>query len=145
MEFEIVRVEAWSEALAGELARLLPQLSAAARADADRLRALVENPCTALFAARTAGHIVGMAALAWYDVPTGRKAWIEDVVVDETARGRGAGRALVAAAIGEASRIGAGRVWLTSRPARRAARALYRSMGFEAAETEVFVLKLDRQ
>lgn len=145
MEFEIERVDGWRDDLAEAAARLLPQLSEAARPDADRLRAVVGSPCSALFAARAAGRIVGMLALAWYDIPTGRKAWIEDVVVDRAARGAGIGRALVAAALAEAARLGVGQVWLTSRPSRLEARALYRSMGFEAAETGLFALKLDKQ
>ena len=76
----------------------------------------------------------------WYDVPSGRKGWIEDVVVDASARGAGVGEALVRAALERAAREGVERVMLTSRPARRAARALYRKVGFEEAETSVFVL-----
>ena len=84
-----------------------------------------------------------MLTLVWYDVPSGRKAWIEDVVVDAEARGMGAGRALVAAALEHAGVIGAGKVLLTSNPAREAARALYRKMGFEEAATTVFAIKTD--
>ncbi len=82
--------------------------------------------------------------LAWYDAPSGRKAWIEDVVVDGAARGCGAGDALVRAAVEHAARIGAGKVMLTSNPAREAARALYRKVGFEEVETTVFAFKTDK-
>ncbi len=83
--------------------------------------------------------------LVWYDVPSGRKAWVEDVVVDAAARGCGAGEALVKAATEHAARIGAAKVMLTSNPAREAARALYRKIGFEEAGTTVFVFKTDRK
>ena len=81
----------------------------------------------------------------WYDVPSGRKAWIEDVVVDAEVRGTGEGRALVAAALEHAAVVGAGEVLLTSNPAREAARALYRKMGFEEAATTVFAIKTDAE
>ena len=78
-------------------------------------------------------------------MPSGRKAWIEDVVVDAEVRGTGAGRALVAAALEHAAGVGAGEVLLTSNPAREAARALYRKMGFEEAATTVFAIKTDAE
>lgn len=144
MKIEIERIESPTDEAAEAIRRLLPQLSAAAAVpDAAGLERILRSPATALFAARGDRGIVGMLTLVWYDVPTGRKAWVEDVVVDAAARGCGAGRALVAAALDHAARIGAAKVLLTSRAERRAARALYRNMGFEAAETEVFVLKTD--
>lgn len=128
----------------GAAARLLPQLSprqagvSTAQVSA-RISALVASPGAAFFVAEAGGGIVGMLTLVWYDLPTGRKAWIEDVVVDAAARGLGAGRALVGAAQRHAREIGAGRVLLTSNPSRTAARALYRTCGFNEAETTVFV------
>jgi ribosomal protein S18 acetylase RimI-like enzyme len=89
--------------------------------------------------------IAGVLTLVWYDVPSGRKAWVEDVVVDAAARGCGAGEALVKAATEHAARIGAAKVMLTSNPAREAARGLYRKIGFEEAGTTVFVFKTDRK
>ena len=120
--------------------QLSPQLEAPSAA---RLQAIVESPSAALFAAEAEGCIRGLLTLVWYDVPSGRKAWIEDVVVDAEARGTGVGRALVAAALEHAAVIGAGKVLLTSNPAREAARALYRKMGFEEAATTVFAIKTD--
>ena len=80
----------------------------------------------------------------WYDVPSGRKAWIEDVVVDAARRGAGIGEALVREALSRAAAAGVPRVMLTSSAARRAARALYRKVGFEEVETAVFARKTDR-
>ena len=99
----------------------------------------------ARFAAEAGGCVRGLLTLVWYDVPSGRKAWIEDVVVDAEVRGTGAGRALVAAALEHAAVVGAGEVLLTSNPAREAARALYRKMGFEEAATTVFAIKTDAE
>lgn len=84
-----------------------------------------------------------MLALAWYDVPTGRKAWIEDVVVDAGVRRSGAGRALIDAALALATKLGVQQVRLTSNPTRTAARGLYHDMGFEIADTSVFTLALN--
>ena len=142
----VYRVTAFSEALAEAFARLLPQLSPRLGAlSEERLRRLLAAPAAALYVAERAGRIVGTLTLAWYDAPSGRKAWIEDVVVDAAVRGCGAGKALVRAAQRHAAEIGAGRVMLTSNPSRTAARALYRKCGFNEAETTVFACKTDME
>ncbi|WP_418425996.1 GNAT family N-acetyltransferase [Alistipes sp.] len=144
MELSVKQVREVTGPLLEAFARLMPQLSPQLEApSAARLQAIVESPSAALFAAEAEGGIRGLLTLVWYDVPSGRKAWIEDVVVDAEARGTGAGRALVAAALEHAAVIGAGKVLLTSNPAREAARALYRKMGFEEAATTVFAIKTD--
>ena len=142
----VYRVTAFSEALAEAFARLLPQLSPRLGAlSEERLRRLLAAPAAALYVAERAGRIVGTLTLAWYDAPSGRKAWIEDVVVDAAARGCGVGEALVRAAQRHAAEIGAKRVMLTSNPSRTAARALYRKCGFNEAETTVFACKTDME
>ena len=142
----VYRVTAFSEALAEAFARLLPQLSPRLGAlSEERLRRLLAAPAAALYVAERAGRIVGTLTLAWYDAPSGRKAWIEDVVVDAAARGCGAGEALVRAAQRHAAEIGAKRVMLTSNPSRTAARALSRKCGFNEAETTVFACKTDME
>lgn len=119
--------------------------AAFAAPSAARLREIAASPSAALFAAEAGGCVRGLLTLVWYDVPSGRKAWIEDVVVDAEVRGTGAGRVLVAAALEHAAVVGAGEVLLTSNPAREAARALYRKMGFEEAATTVFAIKTDAE
>jgi ribosomal protein S18 acetylase RimI-like enzyme len=84
------------------------------------------------------GAIVGMLTLVTFRLPTGVRAWIEDVVVDTGARGGGVGEALTQAAIELAADRGAQTVDLTSRPSREAANRLYRRMGFEQRETNVY-------
>jgi ribosomal protein S18 acetylase RimI-like enzyme len=92
-----------------------------------------------LFVARDgSGAVVGSLTLALFRVPTGVRAWIEDVVVDEAARGSGAGAALVAAALDRAAAAGARTVDLTSRPSREAANRLYRRVGFVERVTNVY-------
>ena len=145
MAVEIRQVTEVSGELAQAFARLMPQLSPRLGAPSpEALRRVVENDGTVLLAAVADGRIAGVLTLAWYDAPSGRKAWIEDVVVDTAARGCGAGEALVRAAVEHAARIGAEKVMLTSNPARGAARALYRKIGFEEVETTVFAFKTDK-
>ena len=96
------------------LARLLPQLSSATPPTASELAAIIADGQT-FFVACVDGVIVGCLTLVLYRIPTGLKAWIEDVVVDEAARGSGVGEALNLAAIDEARRRGANAVNLTSR------------------------------
>jgi len=107
--------------------------------------AIVAGPATVLFLARErheAGHIVGMLTLAMFRIPSGLRAWIEDVAVDEATRGRGIGEALSRAAVGYARGRGARTIELTSRPAREAANRLYRKLGFEIRNTFVYRLAL---
>ena len=146
MKLEVRQVTEVTDSLLEAFGRLMPQLSPRLEAPSgERLRAVAANPSAALFTAESGGAVVGVLTLVWYDVPSGRKAWIEDVVVDAEVRGTGAGRSLVAAALEHAAVVGAGEVLLTSNPAREAARALYRKMGFEEAATTVFAIKTDAE
>ena len=145
MTVEIRRITEVSDALEEAFARLMPQLSPRLGAPSrEELRRVAGSETGELLAAVAGERIVGVLTLAWYDAPSGRKAWIEDVVVDGAARGCGAGDALVRAAVEHSARIGAGKVMLTSNPAREAARALYRKVGFEEVETTVFAFKTDK-
>ena len=103
-----------------------------------KLAAIIGSPSTVLFIARLDEHIVGSLTLATFRIPTGIRAWIEDVVVDSAARGHGVGEALNQAAILEARHRGAITVELTSRPSREAANRLYQRLGFVARETNVY-------
>ena len=124
-------------------ARLIPQLSSSSPPPtADGLRSIIDAADSALFVARRNGVIVGSLTLCTYRIPTGLKAWIEDVVVDESARGSGVGEALNTAAIDEARRRGAKNVSLTSRPSREAANRLYQRLGFVPYDTNVYRISL---
>lgn len=120
-------------------ARLIPQLSSSnpppSRA---QLEALVASEASTLFVARVDGRIVGSLTLATFRIPTGVRAWIEDVVVDESARGHGVGEVLNRAALDLARAEGAITVELTSRPSREAANRLYLRMGFVVRDTNVY-------
>lgn len=126
--------------LVDAFARLIPQLSSSNPApDADALGVICASPASHLLVARDAGGaIVGSLTLVVFPIPTGLRAWIEDVVVDESARGSGVGRRLNEHALELARGLGAATVDLTSRPSREAANRLYRSIGFEQRETNVY-------
>lgn len=135
----VVAVHAVDDELVEAFNRLIPQLSSSSPPPSrDHLTALVDDDDTVLFVARVAGRIVGSLTLAFYRIPTGTKAWIEDVVVDADARGHGLGELLNRAALAEARARGAKDVSLTSRPSREAANRLYRRIGFEPRETNVY-------
>lgn len=120
---------------------LIPQLSSSAQALTEKqVRNLIAQPNVYLFGYRdeTDGKLKGMLSLATFEIPTGVRAWIEDVVVDGNTRGRGAGQELVETAVTHAKNIGARTVDLTSRPSREAANRLYQRCGFELRETNVY-------
>lgn len=137
---DIDEVTEVSEDLIEAFARLIPQLSATSPLPgAGELSEIVSSPsCILLVARSTGGAIVGSLTLALFRVPTGLRAWIEDVVVDESARGGGVGEALVTAAVKRADERGARSVDLTSRPSRDAANRLYQRLGFVARTTNVY-------
>ena len=128
--------------LVAAFTRLMPQLSSSSPPPSRiELAEIATSEASVLFVARdTAGAIVGSLTLALFRVPTGVRAWIEDVVVDETARGAGAGGALVMAAVDRACAEGAKSVDLTSRPSREAANRLYQRLGFDERTTNVYRL-----
>lgn len=137
-----VTIRAASEvdgALVDAFARLIPQLSSSSPAPSSAdLLAIVDNPNSVLFLAEVDGVVVGSLTLAFYRIPTGVKAWIEDVVVDDSARGQGVGEALNLAAIEESRKRGAKNVSLTSRSSREAANRLYLRLGFTPYETNLY-------
>jgi ribosomal protein S18 acetylase RimI-like enzyme len=137
---KVGRVTEADDALAAAVARLVPQLSPKRQAAGlAELAELVATPGTSLIVARDGADVLGMLTLIVYRVPTGVRAWIHDVVVDETARGRGVGEALAREALPLAESAGAVSVELTTRQEREAANRLYRRLGFELRETNVYV------
>jgi ribosomal protein S18 acetylase RimI-like enzyme len=123
---------------------LLPQLSASAPPPTRAtIEEIVTAPATVLFVARDeAGAIVGTLTLVTFRIPSGVRAWIEDVIVDGAARGQGGGEALTRAALDAAAAAGARTVELTSRPSRAAANRLYQRLGFETRETNLYRITL---
>ena len=124
--------------------RLVPQLSRSNPPPSTaELSDVVASPATDLFIAiDDAGVVIGMATLATFRIPTGLRAWIEDVVVDEAGRGQGVGEALTNAMVARARELGCRTVDLTSRPSREAANRLYQRLGFVARDTNVYRLEI---
>lgn len=122
--------------------RLVPQLSSSNPAPGrEHIAEIVESPATILLIARdqdAGDEIAGMLTLAMFRIPTGLRAWIEDLVVDTRRRGQGIGKALTLAAVERAKQAGATTIDLTSRPSRVAANQLYQSVGFVKRETNVY-------
>ena len=139
MSAEIERAGSVTDELIHAFAVLIPQLSSSNPPPGrDQLAAIVSADACVLFVARVDGRIVGALTLATFPIPTGVRAWIEDVVVDGGARGHGVGEALSRAAIEEARARGAVTVDLTSRPSREAANRLYQRIGFVRRDTNVY-------
>jgi ribosomal protein S18 acetylase RimI-like enzyme len=149
----VAAVQTVSEELVTAVHRLLPQLSRTARLPSGaEIDQIVRSHATTLLVARQdevapgadggADGIVGMLTLVVFRLPTGARAWVEDVVVDEAARGRGVGEALLRQALVLAGEYGAQTVDLTSRPSREAANRLYVRAGFERRETNVYRYQL---
>lgn len=138
----IYRAKTWSTELAEAIGRLLPQLSKNAVVPSrEELTKLLAEENTYLFIAEIDAKIAGMLSLVIVTIPTGRKAWIEDVVVDEQFRGRNIGGELVEFALKTAEDLDVKKVYLTSSPSRQAAHALYKKCGFETYDTTVFRVK----
>lgn len=140
LEVTVEEATAVTDELVATMARLVPQLSRSAPVPDEReLAEIVASPACVLLVARDGdGELVGSLTLVLFRIPTGVRAWIEDVVVDEKARGQGVGEALSREALQRATAAGARTVDLTSRPSRAAANRLYRRLGFVERETNVY-------
>jgi len=123
--------------------RLIPQLSSSNPPPTrEFLSAIAASEASTLLVAEEEGAIVGSLTLVVFAIPTGMRAWIEDVVVDSAAGGKGVGTALNQEALKRAAAAGATTVDLTSRPSREAANRLYQRLGFKRRETNVYRYQL---
>jgi ribosomal protein S18 acetylase RimI-like enzyme len=133
-----------SDEVVAAFARLVPQLSKSSPPpDAAQLEEMIASDASEVLLARLDGIIVGTLTLITFRIPTGVRAWIEDVVVDDSARGHGVGDSLNRFALDIARRKGAKTVDLTSRPSREAANRLYQRIGFEPRDTNVYRFSLE--
>ena len=136
---EIQEIAKVDEELIAAMNRLIPQLSNSnPPPDRSVLEEIVASDSSILIAAFIDGVIVGSLTLIVFSIPTGKRAWIEDVVVDENYRNIGIGEALNQEAINIARRLGAKTVDLTSRPSREAANRLYSRLGFVQRNTNIY-------
>jgi ribosomal protein S18 acetylase RimI-like enzyme len=125
--------------------RLIPQLSRSAPPPGPaELETIVESPASTVLLARSGGVITGTMTLVMFPIPTGVRAWIEDVVVDEAARGQGTAETMMREALRIAGGAGAKTVDLTSRPSRAAAGRLYERLGFTLRDTRLYRYQPER-
>lgn len=125
--------------LVAAFARLIPQLSrSSAPPNGDEIAAMIASDSSDVLIARDHTGILGSLTLVTFRIPTGVRAWIEDVVVDDAARGKGVGDKLNRFALDLAGRKGAKTIDLTSRPSREAANRLYQRIGFLPRETNIY-------
>ena len=141
----IVRVTAVTDELVDAIHRLFPQLKLNdPTLSREEIEALVSAESSILLVGRypdESAPIVCMLTLIVYRVPSGIRAHIEDVVVDEALRGKGIGEALMRHALSMAREAGADGVALTSNPRREAANRLYQRLGFKPWETNLYFYK----
>lgn len=139
----ITRLTSCDTSVAESISHLLGQLTSSPHLfGEDELRAIINDPASALFVLRSEGEVAGMLTVGGYFSPTGRKLWIEDVVVDARHRGKGYGRMLIKYAMEYARTLAPCTLMLTSNPARIAANELYRASGFEQKITNVYKINL---
>lgn len=132
-------LETADEEIAAALAVLLPQVSSrAAPLTLERVGTVLSSPATSIVVASLDGRVVGMALLCVCETLAGRFGLVEEVAVDEAARGHHVGIELMVTVLEQAELLGLDFVELTSRPSREAANGLYLSLGFEARETNVY-------
>lgn len=139
VDVEVVREP--TDELVAAFQRLLPQLSSTASPlDRPAVARMLSCDANTVFVARLAGEIVGTLTLVMVPIPSGLRARIEDVVVDDSARGHGVATALTGAAIATARAAQARTVDLTSRPDRDSAGRLYERLGFRERDSRVYRL-----
>lgn len=141
---QIYEVTDVDDELVRSFERLIPQLSSSNPPPSkEELQAIAESEASVLLVAEEGGYLYGSLTLVLFRIPTGVRAWIEDVVVDSEARGKGVGQSLNEEALTRARAAGASTVDLTSRPSREAANRLYQRLGFKARETNIYRFDLD--
>jgi len=142
---KVERFEGPPSELADALVTLVPQLSKSNPPPSlAEVEAILASDAITQFVARDDdGKIVGVSTLAVFPIPTARRAWIEDVIVDESARGQRIGEALTQAMLDHARTLGCATVDLTSRPSREAANHVYQKLGFTLRETNLYRFSLE--
>ena len=138
----IIKINTYSQEYHEAMQRFLDQLTTNPMTLTEAMcRQLLDSDNSHLFFLVKDEQIAGMLTVGIYHSPTGGKAWIEDVVVDESFRGQGLSKLLVAHAIEFTKSMGIPSLMLTSNPKRIAANKLYQAMGFERKETNVYRMK----
>ncbi|MGI6572553.1 MAG: GNAT family N-acetyltransferase [Fermentimonas sp.] len=136
---KIERISQVDESTVEVFKKLMPQLTGKDKHPSlEELQRVIQSDERFLFFATENGEVIGTLTLVFYQLPSGLKAWIEDVIVDEQARGKGVATALLKHALQVAREKGALKADLTSMPWRQAANSLYQKMGFEKRESNMY-------
>ena len=145
-KIDIKTITEFDPSLTAHIDRLLGQLSSRPiRFTNDDLRAIIDSSSSQLMVMYADSEPVGMVTLGSYLAPTGRKVWIEDVVIDSSMRGQGLGRKLIDHAINQTQLLAPAALMLTSRPSRIEANKLYHSAGFKQRQTNVYKLEITQK
>ncbi len=140
---EIIKQTSVSDKLTKAMVNLVYQLNPNSPAPTgEHLEKVIGDKNTALFTLEEQGEILGTLSLVFYRIPTGTKAWIEDVAVDDAHRGKGWGKMLMNHAIEYAEKQGVRKIYLTSNPSRITANNMYQTLGFEQYITNMYFLTL---
>ena len=140
---EIIEISEASNEILSQVNGLLPQLSkSASPLSLESLDILAKSESTNLFVAKEGKKVWGLLSLVLFPIPTGTTAWVEDVVVDSSARGKGIVKALMNHALKKVREKRGKSIDLTSRPSRETANKLYQSLGYQKRETNVYRLSL---
>lgn len=139
----VIEIKCYTDAVLDALNDLLPQLSLSSSPQhltEQKLLSIINSDMTHLLMAEENDRYLGSLTLVVFKIPSGTRARIEDLIVQETARGGGVGQSLVLKAMEMADALGAEAVDLTTHPSREAANQLYKKLGFEMRETNVYRL-----
>jgi len=144
MSEKISEINVYSEEIYLFVSKLINQLTVRQNVfSRETFNEILKMPNVHLFVMQDDNEIlVGTTTVGIYSTPTGKKAWIEDVVIDETARGKGYGKKIVEHVINFVRNLGVNKLSLTSNPSRIAANNLYKTLGFEKYETNVYKMKI---
>jgi len=141
----IIELKEFSSDVYNHICLLTKQLTPAGNVPSEsEFRSILNSGNTHLFVIQDDNEIpAGMLSIGIYRTPTGKKAWIEDVVIDDKFRGCGYGKKLVEHAVAFIHDLGADTISLTSNPSRVAANQLYRRAGFDRYETNVYKIPVN--
>lgn len=139
----IYKAQIVTEAMVNAFEKLIPQLSPnSAVPSKSELEDLINCDNTLVILAEE-DKIIGTLTLVFTKIPTGNKVWIEDVIVDNAARGKGVGEELIRYAIEYVNSKGIKQINLTSTPDKTVANKLYQKIGFIKRETNVYRLTIE--
>jgi len=139
---EIVELSSFEEGDLSDLDLLMHELSPSSGCTEEKLQRLVASPDSHLYVVRDKGHVIASACLCVGYTTEFTLGFVEAVVVSQQYRGRNLGRSLMEHLIAEARKMGVESLHLTSNPRREAANALYRKLGFEGYDTNVYHMNL---